>query len=75
MEKTFFEAQQRREEMRSRSLQAMAASNGEADNGAVDEEVEEATEKEVEKVDAVDEALKKINLEGERSDEPNESSA
>lgn len=74
-EKTFFEAQQRREEMRSRSLQAMAASNGEADNGAVDEEVEEATEKEVEKSDAVDEALKKINLEGERSDEPNESSA
>jgi protein phosphatase 1H len=69
-EKTFFEAQQRREEMR---MQAMSASNGE--NGAVDEEVEEATEKEVEPVDAVDEALKKINLEGNNSDEPNESTA
>ena len=70
-EKTFFEAQQRREEMRSRSLQAMAASNGDA----VDDEVEEATEQEVEPADAVDEALKKIKLEGENSDEPNESTA
>lgn len=74
-EKTFFEAQQRREEMRNRNLQAMSASNGDTENGAVDEEVEEATEKEVEPTDAVDEALKKINLEGEKSDEPNESTA
>ena len=70
-EKTFFEAQQRREEMRARSLQAMAASNGDA----VDDEVEEATEREVQPADAVDEALKKINLEGGNSDEPNESTA
>lgn len=74
-EKTFFEAQQRRDEMRTRSLQALAASNGEVENGAVDEEVEEATEKEVEPIDAVDEALQKINLDVERSDEANESTA
>lgn len=72
-EKTFFEAQQRREEMRNRNLQAMSENNGE--NGALDEEVEEATENE-QPTDAVDEALKNFSLEGgEKSDEPNESTA
>lgn len=79
-EKKYFEAQQRREELRNQNLQAMAASNGEADNGAVDDEVVEAVEQneDVEEVasDAVDEALKKINLdEGKSDDELNESTA
>jgi protein phosphatase 1H len=78
-EKTFFEAQQRREELRNRNIQEMAASNGETENGAVDEEVEEAKEdgekEELAADDAVDEALKKINLEDAKSDEPNESTA
>lgn len=72
-EKKFFEAQQKREELRNRELQAMATSNGDAGNGAADDEVEEATE-EV-STDAVDEALKKINLSDGKSDEPNESTA
>lgn len=78
-ERIFFEAQQRREEMRNRSLQAMAHSNGEAENGAVDEEVEEAREGSgkaaEEAIDAVDEALKQINLNVGKSDEPDESTA
>lgn len=80
-EKKYFEAQQRREELRNQSLQAMAASNGEADNGAVDDDVVEAVEQNEEgeeetAKDAVDEALKKINLnEGKSDDEPNESTA
>lgn len=78
-EKIFFEAQQRRDEMRNRSLQAMANSNGEAENGAVDDDVEEAREgggkAEQEAIDAVDEALKQINLNVGKSDEPNESTA
>lgn len=88
-EKKFFEAQQRREELRNQNLQAMAASNGDADNGAVDEDVVEAVEKdddddddeedeeeEASTDDAVDEALKKINLEDDdKSDGPNESTA
>lgn len=80
-EKKYFEAQQRREELRNQSLQAMAASNGEADNGAVDDDVVEAVEQnedgeEETAKDAVDEALKKINLnEGKSDDEPNESTA
>lgn len=70
-EKKFFEAQQRREELRNQNLQAMAASNGE---GAVDDDVVEAP------VDtpayaAVDEALKIIDLKIEGSDESNESTA
>lgn len=73
-EKTFFEAQQRREEARNRSLQA--ANNGDVDN-AVDDDVEEATEKGEQEIpsDAVDEALKKINLNDGKSEEPNESTA
>lgn len=71
-EKTLFEAQQRREDLRIKNLQAMAASNG-----AADDDVEEATEHdETEDTnDAVDEALKKINLDDSKSDEPNESTA
>lgn len=70
-EKKFFEAQQRREELRNQNLQAMASNNGE-----LDDEVEEATEDEQEiAADAVDEALKKINLNDGKSDEPNESTA
>lgn len=74
-EKIFFEAQQRRDEIRNRSLQAMANSNGEAENGAVDDEVEEAREGGGKAIDAVDEALKQINLNVGNSDEPNESTA
>jgi protein phosphatase 1H len=75
-EKKFFEAQQKREELRNQNLQAMAASNGEVENG-VDDEVEEAKEEDEKKVpiDAVDEALKKISLTDGQSDEPNESTA
>ena len=76
-EKKFFEAQHRREEQRSRNLQAMSASNGE-NGGGVDEDVEEATEEESREAiaDAVDEALKNFSLDnGTKDDEPNESSA
>lgn len=70
-EKKFFEAQQRREDLRNQNLQAMAANNGD-----LDEDVKEATEEEQEiPADAVDEALKKINLNDGKSDEPNESTA
>lgn len=78
-EKKFFEAQQRREELRNQNLQAMAASNGE---GAVDDDVVEAVEEQESEapVDtpayaAVDEALKIIDLKIEGSDESNESTA
>lgn len=81
-EKKFFEAQQRREELRNQNLQAMAASNGEADNSAVDDDVVEAVEEQESEapVDtpayaAVDEALKIIDLKIEGSDESNESTA
>lgn len=77
-EKTYFEAQQRREELRIRNLQSTMA----ASNGVDDDDVEEATEHDEEKFpndavpsDAVDEALKKINLDDGKSDEPNESTA
>lgn len=70
-EKTFFEAQQRMEETRNRNLHAMAASNGDT---TLDDDVEEAKEDEKER-DAVDEALKKINLNDGKSDEPDESTA
>lgn len=77
-EKKFFEAQQKREELRNQNL---AASNGDVANGLVDDDVEEAKEQE-EKIeekeapaDAVDEALKKINLNDGKSEEPNESTA
>lgn len=72
-EKTFFEAQKRREESRNRNLQAMLTNNGEVDANTVDDEVEEATEQET--ADAVDEALKKINLNDGKSEEPDESTA
>lgn len=80
-EKKFFEAQQRREELRNQNLQAMAASNGEADSGAVDDDVVEAVEEQESEApvetpaDAVDDALKIINLKLEGSDESNESTA
>lgn len=70
-EKTFFEAQQKREELRQRNLQAMTTSNGEADN----EEAEEATELVVEEVPVIDDVLRKINLNDGKSDEPDESTA
>lgn len=73
-EKTFFDAQQAREELRQQNLKAMTASNGDADNGAIDDDVEEAQEQ-AEAADAVDEALKKINLDISKSDELNESTA
>lgn len=69
-EKNFFEAQQRREELRTKNLQA-----ANAENGAVNEDVEEATETAA-TADAVDEALKNFSLDGgDKSDEPNESTA
>lgn len=78
-EKKFFEAQQKREELRNRSMQANANNNGDVENGAVDEDVEEATEEETvedTETDAVDEALKKISLDSDtKGDEPNESTA
>lgn len=77
-EKTFFAAQKRREELRNRAIQAVLASNGDAEANTLDEDVEEATEEVVKeiKADAVDEALKKINL-SDRNDskEPDESTA
>lgn len=73
-EKTFFEAQQRREEQRQRNLQAMTTSNGEGDKNN-DDEVEEATEQVVNEVPVIDEVLRKINLNDGKSDEPDESTA
>lgn len=73
-EKKFFEAQQRREEMRNRSLQAMSSSNGDAIDDEVEEAKEEVSEKETPS-DAVDEALKKITLNNAESEETNESTA
>lgn len=76
-EKTFFEAQKRREELRNRNLQAMLTNNGEVDANSLDDDVEEATEQVHDEIptDAVDEALKKINLNGDKDEEPNESTA
>lgn len=70
-EKTFFEAQQKREELRNSKL-AMDTNGDSA--SAIDDDVEEATEQ-VNVPDAVDEALERINLNDGKDDGPNESSA
>lgn len=74
-EKTFFEAQQRREELRQKNLQAMSMNNGDAENSTNGDEVEEATEQVVDEIPVLDEALRKINLNDGKSDEPDESTA
>lgn len=72
-EKTYFDAQQRREELRIKNLQ-LATSNGANDDDGDVEEATEHNEKEIPN-DAVDEALKMINLDDRNSDEPTESTA
>lgn len=86
-EKTFFEAQQKREELRNKALQASSAMvpTDMEIIGVVDEDVEEAHEElnstpedlaiDDTPTDAVDEALRQITLSDKSSNEPNESSA
>lgn len=75
-EKKFFEAQQRLEERRNQNLQALMASNGEADNGLVDENVEEAKEIEEKVQENVEQVLTQISLDtNDKGEETGESTA
>lgn len=76
-EKKFFEAQQRLEERRNQNLQAMMTSNGETDNGTIDDDVEEAKENDAEKdTKKVEQSLTQISLvTDDEADEPEESTA
>lgn len=71
-EKKFFEAQQKREEMRNISKQ-QTVTNGDAE--AIDDDVEEARDEteegaEAEMNDEIDKALESLNLNEDKDDEP-----